>query len=99
MINCALLCAMILALQIANCLSEHTLHINVTSEYLRRSLCYWAADNAEHAWDCAHSDILKVVVSHLCAPASWRTFQRTCMRSSTAGMPLHWPTGILNRGR
>ncbi|KAJ3874970.1 hypothetical protein F5051DRAFT_334741, partial [Lentinula edodes] len=65
-INRALLSAMIPALQIANRLPERTLHINVTSEYLVRSLCYWAADNAEHAWDCAHSDILKVVVSHLC---------------------------------
>ncbi|KAJ3805380.1 hypothetical protein F5876DRAFT_9412, partial [Lentinula aff. lateritia] len=46
-----------------------------SSEYLIRSFCFWAADNAEHAWDCAHSDVIKVAVSLLCsriAPVEFR---------------------------
>ncbi|KAJ3846250.1 hypothetical protein EV368DRAFT_53056, partial [Lentinula lateritia] len=63
--NRAILCATILALQAAAQRPEKHLLLYTSSEYLIRSFCFWAADNAEHAWDCAHSDVIKVAVSLL----------------------------------
>ncbi|KAH7874251.1 uncharacterized protein C8R40DRAFT_1047873, partial [Lentinula edodes] len=63
--NRAILCATILALQAAAQRPEKHLLLYTSSEYLIHSFCFWAADNAEHAWDCAHSDVIKLAVSLL----------------------------------
>ncbi|KAF9061250.1 hypothetical protein BDP27DRAFT_1429190 [Rhodocollybia butyracea] len=77
--NRAIICALISALQMAEQCPQRHLDIYTSSEFLIRSFCYWAAEHEQHAYDCAHSDLIKVAVSFLrnrAAPVQFRMISR-----------------------
>lgn len=52
-----------------------SLTIYTTSEYVIRSFCYWAGDNATRGWSCTHADVLKEAtarISQRAAPIEFR---------------------------
>jgi hypothetical protein len=51
------------------------------SEYLRHSICHWAASNASRGWTCAHTDVLKALVTSIQNHKGTLIFR---MRDSTA---------------
>jgi ribonuclease HI len=65
---------------------DKALAIFTSSEYVIRSFCYWAGDNAIRGWVCTHADVLKetaALIFKRVAPIEFR-----CVPSASANEPM-----------
>jgi ribonuclease HI len=68
-------CLMAVLSAARSCLRERRLIIHTSSQYVIRSLCYWAGNNATYGWTCINGDEMELVTAWIAqreAPTEFR---------------------------